>query len=187
MLKKAITFCWILFFVTSCDKQEDFLFDESIHKGEMIASSGDSLSFRANFTMLNNSRTGLYSITGLTNPVNAFNKPQLHFEIRVIEIALGCQPLVYAPAFPINDTITYSHAITTLIEGDSGLGKYMIREDSESWVCIDEISHDGREISGTFELHMFKPPVQFSWLQTRWPDSLSLTEGSFRAFGREPQ
>lgn len=185
--KKMIFFIFVVTFILSCEKSEVFMFDESIHKGSVRASTGEILNFPASFVTTPREQSGLYELNAESYSNHLFNKPPLDIEIRITNIMEGCKTLEFAPAIPIGGAIDYPHAITLIKDGDQILGRYMLREDMESWVCIDEVLRDGRELVGTFELHMYRNAASFPWLETDWPDSLSLTEGTFRAFGRVRQ
>jgi len=179
-----LAFCVVLVFC-GCEKEEVFLPDESIHNGSVIASTGEELSFYPSFTTFPNHQSGLYHIVFQTYPTDMFNKPPLFITIRTDSIRVGCVNLTHAPAIPIGGAITYPNAIALILSEDQVLGRYMLREDRESEVCITEVLRDdGREITGTFDLHMFRPSAGFPWLETNWPDTLSLTNGTFRAYGR---
>ena len=188
MLKQLIALCAAIFvvLVVGCEKSEPFTFDESVHIGKAMASSGDALTFSTRFNTFPNDQSGLYFIYMRSHPTGSFNQPPISIRIKIADLLVGCKALNYAPALPTGGAIEYPHAIATIVEGDQLLGDYMLREDKESQVCIDEIFQGGREVTGTFELHLFRERASFPWLETNWPDSLSLTEGYFRAYGNTP-
>lgn len=186
MPKQSIVFCAALFVVliAGCEKNEPFTFDESVHNGTAIASSGDTVDFSTTFSTIPNAQSGLFYVSARTYHTGLVNMPPLAIRIRIADLLVGCKALNYAPALPIGGAIDYPHAVATIVEGDQLLGDYMLREDRESWMCIDEVFQDGQEMIGTFELHMFREPASFPWLETNWPDSLSIvSEGQFKAFG----
>ena len=186
MFKQAIALCAAIFVVLfgGCEKSEPFTFNEFVHRVEAVASSGDNLVFSTSFSTVPDDRSGLHSISAHSFATGAFNKPPLLCIFRVVDFSIGCKALRFTPGVPTGEMIDYSHVRVAILEDDQILGNYMLREDMESQICIDEFLQGGREMLGTFELHMYRERASFPWLETNWPDSLSIvTQGQFRAFG----
>jgi hypothetical protein len=184
MLKQAIVLSIIIMaLLVGCEKPEPFTYDESRYRGEAVASTGDTLIFGTTFTLSPNERSGLYTINVSFHSTGKVNLPPILCSFKIADLSVGCKVLRFAPGVSVS-YIEYPHMIAKIIDGDQILGRYMLREDQESQICIDEVLRDGKEIKGTFEVYMYRERASFPWLETNWPDSLyAVTEGQFLSFG----
>ena len=66
------------------------------------------------------------------------------------------------------------------VEVDVTYEEYFIDSDpsKESQLCVTRFDPESKEIEGTFNLHYVKPGLPDS----RWPDTISLENGTFKAF-----
>ncbi|MBC6996097.1 hypothetical protein QWY85_04715 [Neolewinella lacunae] len=180
---KIIIFSLFIFLNWGCEKAEPFTRNDAVHRGEALASSGEMLEFvPMQFLATPSLRTGFHRISGISVPLNLPNKPELIVDMNILDLSIGCKELNHAPAFPTSP-ITYPHARVDQSIDDQSLTPYVLREDRESWVCIDTITEGGRQLEGTFELHLYREEATFPGFESGWPRELSLLEGRFTAYG----
>jgi hypothetical protein len=177
------TFCLLIF--TSC-KDDEPEFNASIHITTADASFTDAFEAEATFTLREPNDSfdvEEHYVYGFSYEVGDDISAML-FSVRFPpELFIGCLDVDYVTREEWRADVQKPYFSARGWEYDTVTDLFYLSQDNSvlNEFCITSISENGREVSGTFNLHFVKDPDS-RVDPSIWPDTMSITNGTFRAF-----